>query len=419
MRVFSFHLMPYPDLPPDYDGPAWITCPNSLFDPRAGTAHYNRYIDELLYAEELGFDGVCVNEHHQNAYGTMPSPNLIASILARLTKRVRIAVVGNALPLYDPPTRVAEEFAMIDCISGGRLIAGMVVGGGPEYYSFSINPAHARERFAEAHDLVIRAWTEPGPFEFIGKHYKLRYVNSWPRPVQKPHPEVWIPGVGSLETLEFVARHRYAYMGIPYFHIDVFERMFGLMRQACEREGYEAQPLQLGWLVPIFVAETDAEARRRYEDHFWYFVRRLLPGINISPPGYTSVKSVENVLKGASTFALNLQSWDEVVSGQYAIVGSPRTVTDLLCENVERLGVGNLLGLFQLGTLPADDTRRNLELFASEVLPKIRARFGGSPTDHSAAGASGVTDASPATGASGVTEYGSATNRIKTSPSLG
>ena len=104
MRFFSFHLMPYPGLPPDYDGPAWITCPNEFFDARLGGELYNRYIDELVYAEELGFDGVCVNEHHQNAYGIMPSPNLIASVLARLTSRVRIAVVGNALPLYDPPT---------------------------------------------------------------------------------------------------------------------------------------------------------------------------------------------------------------------------------------------------------------------------------------------------------------------------
>ncbi|MFZ0667709.1 MAG: LLM class flavin-dependent oxidoreductase, partial [Acidimicrobiales bacterium] len=370
------HLMPYPDLPADYDGPAWITCPNELFDPAVGTAIYNRYLDELVYADELGFDGVCVNEHHQNAYGTMPSPNLIASILARQTKNVRIAVVGNALPLYDPPTRVAEEFAMLDCISGGRLIAGMVVGGGPEYYSFSLNPAHARERFNEAHEIIIRAWTEPGPFEFIGKHYKLRYVNTWPRPVQKPHPEIWIPGVGSLETLEFVARNHYAYMGIPYFHIDVFERMFGMLRQACEREGYETAPEQLGWLVPIFVAETDEEARRKYEDHFWYFVRRLLPGINISPPGYTSVKSVENILKGGSSFALNLDTWEQVVRGRYAIVGSPDTVAGILSEEVERLGVGNLLGLFQLGTLGAQDTRRNLELFATEVMPRLRAKFG-------------------------------------------
>jgi alkanesulfonate monooxygenase SsuD/methylene tetrahydromethanopterin reductase-like flavin-dependent oxidoreductase (luciferase family) len=376
VRFFSFHLMPYPALPESYDGPAWITIPNELFDPAVGRDVYNRYIDELVYAEELGFDGVCVNEHHQNAYGIMPSPNLIASILARQTERVRIAVVGNALPLYDPPTRVAEEFAMIDNISGGRLIAGMVVGGGPEYYSFSINPAHAREKFAEAHEIVIRAWTEPGPFEFVGKHYRLRYVNSWPRPVQQPHPEVWIPGAGSVETVEFVAKHRYAYMGIPYFHISVFERMFKMFRDACQKEGYEADPLQMGWLVPIYVAETDEEAKKQYEEHFWYFVKRLLPGITISPPGYTTLRSYENMMKGLGTFMASLESWDQVEEGQYAIVGSPETVTRKLTENLERLGAGNLLGLFQLGTLPADLTRRNLELFSREVMPKLRAQFG-------------------------------------------
>jgi alkanesulfonate monooxygenase SsuD/methylene tetrahydromethanopterin reductase-like flavin-dependent oxidoreductase (luciferase family) len=375
LRFFSFHLMPYPALPESYDGPAWVTCPNELFDPAVGHEVYNRYLDELILADELGFDGVCVNEHHQNAYGIMPSPNLMGSILARQTKNAKIAIVGNALPLYDPPTRVAEEFAMIDNISGGRLIAGFVVGGGPEYYSFSMNPAHARERFAEAHEIIMRAWTEPGPFEFIGKHYKLRYVNTWPRPVQQPHPEVWIPGAGSLETMEFVAKHHYAYMGIPYFHISVFDRTFRMFREACEREGYEYDPLQAGWLEPIYVAETDEQARAEYESHFWYFVKRLLPGINISPPGYTSLRSIENILKGAKTFAINLETWDEVVEGQYAIVGSPETVTEKLIESLRRLGTGNLLGLFQLGTLPAHLTKKNLELFATEVMPKLRKEF--------------------------------------------
>jgi alkanesulfonate monooxygenase SsuD/methylene tetrahydromethanopterin reductase-like flavin-dependent oxidoreductase (luciferase family) len=375
VRVFSFHLMPYPALPKDYEGPAWITCPNQLFDPAVGTEIYNRYLDELVLADELGFDGVCINEHHQNAYGLMPSPNLMAAALARQTKNCKIAIVGNALPLYDPPTRVAEEFAMIDCISGGRLIAGFVVGGGPEYYSFSINPAHARERFYEAHDLIMKAWTEPGPFEFIGKHYRIRYVNTWPRPVQQPHPEIWIPGVGSLETMEFVAKRRYAYMGIPYFHISVFERTFRMFREACEREGYVADPRQMGWLEPIYVAESDEQARREYEEHFFYFVQRLLPGINTQPPGYTSLRSYESILKGANTFAINLETWDQVEEGHYAIVGSPDTVYEKLAEDLHRLGTGNLLGLFQLGTLPADLTQRNLSLFATEVLPRLRREF--------------------------------------------
>jgi len=208
MRVFSFNLMPYRELDPAYSGPAWVTAPNSLLDPMKAHQYYNEYIDQLVLADELGYDGVCVNEHHQNAYGLMPSPNLIGSILANRTTRAKIAIVGNALPLYDPPTRVAEEYAMIDCISGGRLIAGMVLGGGPEYYSFGINPTFARERFYEALDLIVRAWTQPGPWQYNGKHYHQRYVNPWPLPVQKPHPQIWIPGIGSLETMEFVARRR-------------------------------------------------------------------------------------------------------------------------------------------------------------------------------------------------------------------
>jgi alkanesulfonate monooxygenase SsuD/methylene tetrahydromethanopterin reductase-like flavin-dependent oxidoreductase (luciferase family) len=377
MDFYFFHLMPWPHLPADYSGPAWVTCPNSHYDASRGHALYNRYLDELLHAETLGFDGVVVNEHHANAYGNMPAPNLIAAILARQTKRCKIAVVGNALPLYNPPIRVAEEFAMIDVISGGRLIAGMVVGGGPEYYSNSLNPAQARERFAEAHDLILAAWTRPGPFAFNGKYYKLRYVNPWPTPVQKPHPPVWIPGAGSLETMEFVAKRRYAYMGIPYFHKRVFKRNFDFFREACEKEGYTADPKQMGWLVPIYVAETDAQARQEYEPHLWYFAKKLLPGIQISPPGYTSPRSALKMLGALNDFMLYAETWEQIEEGGYAIVGSPATVQRQMTEMIEWLGVGNVLALLQLGTLPADLTRKSMELFAREVMPGLRATASG------------------------------------------
>src|SRR5579883_3363698 len=209
MEFYFFHLMPYPYLPADfydrYDS-AWVTPPNALFDPPRGTELYNRYLDEMIYAEQLGWDGVCVNEHHQTAYGLMPAPNLMAAILARQTKRVRIAILGNAAPLYDQPLKVAEEVAMIDVISGGRVIAGFVRGVGCEYFSFSESPAFSRERFDEAVALILRAWTENGPFSHHGQHYQFRYVNPWPQPVQKPHPPVFVPSTGSVETLEWRPR---------------------------------------------------------------------------------------------------------------------------------------------------------------------------------------------------------------------
>src|SRR5262249_46090753 len=135
MQFYFFHLMPWPFLPDDFDqkyDSAWVWLPNSLYDPVKGRDLYNAYIDVLAYADELGFDGVCVNEHHQNAYGLMPSPNVIAGALTQRTRNCKIAVIGNALPMYNPPLRVAEEFAMLDVMSGGRLITGMVIGVGPE-----------------------------------------------------------------------------------------------------------------------------------------------------------------------------------------------------------------------------------------------------------------------------------------------
>ena len=375
MRFFFFHLMSWPYLPDDFEqhyDSAWIWCPNALFDPARGGELYNEYIDTLVLAEKFGFDGVCVNEHHQNAYGLMPSPNLIASILARQTSRVKIAVIGNALPLYNPPTRVAEEFAMIDCISGGRLIAGFVVGGGPEYFSLGINPTYAREMFREAHDLIIRAWTEPGPFRYFSKHYHLNYVNPWPRPIQQPHPPVWVPGVGSLETMEFVAKRRYAYMGIPYFHIDVFKRTFDLFREACEREGYRPDPDQMGWAIPVYVAETDEQARREFEPSLWYFARKLLKGIDITPPGYTSVKSAMAITKNQGKFLLSVEKWDDVEKGVYAIVGSPATVRDKLIHYQQLLGAGNILTGCQIGSLTHEQTRRSMQLLAEEVIPYVR-----------------------------------------------
>ena len=148
---------------------AWVVLPNSYFDPQKGHVLYNRYLDELELAAELGFDGVCINEHHQTAYGLMPSPVVMAAALARRTKSCRIAILGNAFCLRDNPLTLAEEHAMIDVITGGRLITGFVRGVGSEYFSFGANPVHSLERHKEANELIVRAWTETGPVRLRGQ----------------------------------------------------------------------------------------------------------------------------------------------------------------------------------------------------------------------------------------------------------
>jgi alkanesulfonate monooxygenase SsuD/methylene tetrahydromethanopterin reductase-like flavin-dependent oxidoreductase (luciferase family) len=367
--------MSWPFLPEtfnrDHDS-AWVWVPNSLYDPIKGHDLYQAYIDTLSLADELGFDGVCVNEHHQTAYGLMPSPNLIAAALTQRTRHCKIAVIGNALPLYNPPLRVAEEFAMLDVLSAGRLVAGMVIGGGPEYFTYRVDPTTARERFREALDLIVKAWTQPGPFLWDSKHYHFPYVNPWPRPIQQPHPPIWIPGAGSMETIDFVAQRRYSYMGIPYFHIDTFHRVFDRFRSACEKAGYTAKPEQMGWGIPIYVAETDKQAREEFEPHFWYFIRNLLKNISLVPPGYTSAKSALAMLKNRKAFLAEQESWDDIEKGVFAIVGSPTTVRQKLERYQKELGVGVVLTGCQTGAVAHELTRKSMQLLAREVLPHIR-----------------------------------------------
>lgn len=199
MKFCYFHLMPYAHLPDDFEKryhSVWVDIPNHLYDPLKGHQLYNTYLDELEYADKLGFDGICVNEHHYNAYGGMPSPNLMAAAMAQRTSQSAIVVLGNSLGLYNPPVRVAEEFAMLDVLSGGRLVAGMPLGSAADaIFSYGEVPVIMQEKYQESHDLIIKAWTEREPFSFNGKYNQLRYVNIWPRPLQQPYP----PRVGSRE----------------------------------------------------------------------------------------------------------------------------------------------------------------------------------------------------------------------------
>jgi pimeloyl-ACP methyl ester carboxylesterase len=144
---------------------------------------YHRYLDQLEWAEELGFDGIAVNEHHQTSYGIMPSPNIMAATLARRTSRAQIMVLGNAIPIRDNPIRGAEEIAMLDHLTSRRLACGFVRGIGWEYFAQSINPTRSAERFFEAHDLIIRSWTETEPFEWVTRNYEYRYIEAFAKEV--------------------------------------------------------------------------------------------------------------------------------------------------------------------------------------------------------------------------------------------
>jgi alkanesulfonate monooxygenase SsuD/methylene tetrahydromethanopterin reductase-like flavin-dependent oxidoreductase (luciferase family) len=376
MKIFNFHLMPYADADLDAiekNGTAWITFSNAHYDPGKGAELYHRYLDELEYADKLGFDGVCLNEHHQTAYGLMPTPGVLAGALARSVKRAKIAVLGRALPLLNNPLSVAEEYAMLDNLTRGRFIAGFVRGIGAEYHSTGVNPTESHDRFHEAHDLIVRAWTEPGPFRYAGNHYRFEYVNLWPRPYQTPHPPIWIPSQGSSDTIKWAAKMHYTYCQ-TLSPIAFVARFFQMYRDAAAREGYDATPDQLAWSNSIYVAETDAKAMREAKPHLETLANRFLkmPTEMLLPPGYTSNESMKRI-RAAKTTGLP-QTAEDLVKNGVVIVGSPATVRERLAEYQDLAGFGTSLTKTQFGTLPAEMVRANQEAIAAEVLPYFRDR---------------------------------------------
>ncbi|MBO0689010.1 MAG: LLM class flavin-dependent oxidoreductase [Candidatus Dormibacteraeota bacterium] len=385
MKFHWFHLMPYAELPEDFrerHHSVWVDPPaTELFDPVKGHAIYNEYLDELEYADQVGFDGICVNEHHQNGYGLMPSPNLMASALARRTSSAKLVLMGNSVALYNPPTRVAEEMAMLDVLSGGRLVSGFPVGTPMDtVFAYGQNPATLREKYREGVELVLRSWTATEPFAFNGKYTQLRYVNVWPRPIQKPHPPVWVPGGGSVETWDWCVEHDFLYAYLSYFGYEGGRKTMDGFWEAVDRHGASPNPYRAGFLQLVAVADSDAEAERLYADHALYFYNRCLhldPGF-ADAPGYRSVatlrRGVESQVQRAAAQDPDL-SWKDILDRKYVVAGSPATVADQLNELADTLRVGHLMLLCHFGDMPKEKVLYNTSRFIEDVAPQLRPRF--------------------------------------------
>jgi alkanesulfonate monooxygenase SsuD/methylene tetrahydromethanopterin reductase-like flavin-dependent oxidoreductase (luciferase family) len=392
MKFTWFDLMPWPDLPKDFrekHRSVWVDIDARLFDPTRSHVLYNSYMDLLEYAATLGFDGVGVNEHHQNGYGLMPSPNLIAATLARRTQDVALVVLGNSIALYNPPVRVAEEFAMLDCISGGRLVAGFPVGTSMDTnYCYGQIPALTREKYQEAHDLIMRAWHSLEPFAFNGRYNKLRYVNIWPRPIQQPNPPIHIPGGGSVETYDFCIDHTYSYSYLSFTgYIRARALMQGYWDRVAERNAPDHSPYRAGFAQTICVADTDAAAERLYSEHVNYFYNRCLhvyPGF-ADAPGYRTIKTIQSgalsqYAPAGATFSK--LTWKDMVEGGHIIAGSPETVRQRMEELIKSLHVGHIFCLLHIGDMPAEKAMYSSKLFAEQVMPKLRGLHPELANDH-------------------------------------
>ncbi|HWH25125.1 MAG TPA: LLM class flavin-dependent oxidoreductase [Pseudolysinimonas sp.] len=354
----------------------YIDLTNKYYDPIEGQRALSNQLDVLEDLEEYGFDGAVFSEQHNGPIGLGANPMLAGAWLAARTNRMKIVVNGPIINAYQSPVRLAEEIAILDTMTKGRLVFGLPMGHGMQHHSIGINPATARARMAEAHDLLYAALYNDGPFEWKGDFFNIPYVNIWPRPTHKI--ETILPGGGSLETLQRAAKYRYCYQNALSPRASMVKTM-ERFRELCREEGYEPTPTQSAALFTVHVAETDAQARREVEElELWNYQNFFRsPGHDNFPPGYVSAASVRAMRGGGyrSTPVHELK-YDELLENHWLIAGSPETVTRMLTESIEELGIGRALLGFTTGIKPKWLTDKSISLFAEEVMPKFRADKG-------------------------------------------
>jgi alkanesulfonate monooxygenase SsuD/methylene tetrahydromethanopterin reductase-like flavin-dependent oxidoreductase (luciferase family) len=349
-------------------GSSRVIVPNGYCDPVEMADLYNRYLDLYEYADELGLD-LMLNEHHQTLTCVDAAISVSAAALARRTKRAKLVLLGTPLPHRDSPVRVAEEIAMLDCISRGRIVSGFVRGVPTEIHPSNSNPVLNRARFEEAHDLIIKAWTTREPFIWEGRFWHNRYVNVWPRPFQQPHPPIWISG-SSPENVPWVADRGYVFATFltPYDWtsslIDVYKR------RRAEQGLTEPGPDRFAYLALCHTAETDEQAQAEGEQLLWYLRRIRHPQFN-APPGYVSPRVHARAILGAAGKGY-ADSYETLQEKGIVMVGSPETMIRRIRTLYERCGIGHLLMMNHAGAMPEHQVRNSLELFAHEVYPAIR-----------------------------------------------
>ena len=384
MKFHWFAEATYDRLPecyPQKHPSAGIDVPASLVDPLRVGEHYRMFIRLMQQADRLGWDGLAVNEHHQTTFAMTPSPNLLAASLASTTENAALLIIGNSLALYNPPIRVAEEMAYLDCLSRGRVIAGFVFGTPMDTaFAYGVPPVELRARFHEARTLITRAWTEPEPFSFNGTYTKLRYVNVLPRPVQRC-PPIWVPGTGSVETWDLVLDEGYCYGYLSFFGLANARPVVRGFWDRVEERGLEPNPHRMAFTQLICVADTDAEAERCYGDAVrYFFTRQRAPLHFANPPGYTSLASQREVLRRARGVSTEdrlratrgeLSFWEYDDLG-FIVAGTPERARQRLRELATELRIGQLITCMHMGDLPEETAAMNNDLFGTQVAPHLR-----------------------------------------------
>ena len=381
MKAWQFSENAYPYLPPEseYDS-IRVTLPNSHYDPEKGAALYDRFLDEWCIAEDEGLE-IMLNEHHQTATCVDPAAPIVLGALARLTKKARLLILGNPVANRRQPVRIAEEMALIDVLSKGRLECGFVRGVPYEVLPANSNPVRMNERQWEAMDLIVKAWTSHGgPVSHEGRFFHHRNINIWPRPWQQPHPPIWV-STTSASGAKQVGRRGYiqatfltGYKGTP----GVFDAYRAGWREA--GLGEDVPMHRLAYAALVYVGDTEAAAHAGAEKLLWYMTANKVPPHLAYPPGYMPTAAQAAVIRGATLDGLAANrrnaTVEKAIENGLMFAGTPGQVYDQFKRFYHHVGgFGHLLIIGQAGFLEHDETVAGIRCFARNVYPQLKQDF--------------------------------------------
>jgi alkanesulfonate monooxygenase SsuD/methylene tetrahydromethanopterin reductase-like flavin-dependent oxidoreductase (luciferase family) len=384
MKVFIFDLLAYGEHLGHLQTGSELPYPLSkqYFKADVAVRTYAEHLEAWEELDRLGYDGVGFNEHHCSPYGLMNSPNLMAAAAAQRTKRLKLLIYGNLLPLHEP-LRLAEELAMIDCLSNGRLISGFARGIPREYQVHNVPLRDSRARFEEAYEIVTRAWSED-IFSYEGKFWSYKDVAIWPRPVQKM-PEIWIPIVGSKESIEFAAKKN-AVITPGLARGGLQEDIIRYFAKCLAANGHQITPHHLSIALSAYVADSKAEAVKQAAPYHLYFNRTLFSHGNFTETakqrdaGYVSLTSNDYVrpenMKAAAGLRedyRNMTMQDYERQAENMPMGSPKEVTERIIGAAEAAGANQVQINLNRGAMPHEMFMEQIRRFARDVLPALQA----------------------------------------------
>jgi alkanesulfonate monooxygenase SsuD/methylene tetrahydromethanopterin reductase-like flavin-dependent oxidoreductase (luciferase family) len=387
VKVFVFDLLPYGEnLEHLKNGATELPWPleRRFFKPEVAVRTYAEHLDAWEELDKLGYDGVGFNEHHTSPYGLMNSPNLLAASAAQRTKKLKLLIYGNLLPVHEP-LRLAEELAMLDCLSNGRIISGFARGIPREHNVYNVPLSESRARFEEAWEIIRRAWTEE-VFSYAGKFWQYRDVAIWPRPVQQPHPPVWVPVTASKETIEWAGKHNIPITPGQGAHRGVREDVIRHYTRHLEMNGHRITPNHLVIAADVYVADSKEQAIKEAAPYALYFNRTLFSHGNITErdlqaqAGYVSNAShdymrPENVqfvsgnrerYRGMTLDGIRQQA-------ENMPWGTADEIVERILSAADHAGANQVTVNLNRGAMPHDMFLHQIRRFASEVLPRLQA----------------------------------------------